>query len=265
MMRTETKSFLIVLFLLFFCWECAQHPALDLGLGPVRGPEDIVERINKNASYLHSLRAEARLFSPHIPQSRLAKATVLFAEQGRYRVTFSALFGMTAAVMTVRQKEVSIYMPLANRLYEGQFTPQEIDQVLGINMSLTDLMAAMVGAVRLPPVSHLRDYRKTDAGYTLSFLCDGGHKEVQVAEDGLRVLEVVYFDARNQTFLIKTFRDHRVMDGIVRPGEISLVFPTRAEELKVIFTRQEVNPLISDQQFWLDIPTSVERIRLPFE
>jgi outer membrane biogenesis lipoprotein LolB len=262
--RTTLKIFLVFSLLLSFCAGCAHRPVFDLGLGPVRGPDDIVERINGNASRLHTLRAEAHIRSPHVPQSRMARASVLFSRPSRYRVKFSAPFGMTVAMLTIQQGQVHIYMPLANRLYEEQFTPQRMGHLLGFDMSLADLMEAIVGTVRLPPVSELLDNRAVQDGYVLSFKWHGGRQEVHVASDGFRVYKVEFFDGLDQTFLVKTFHDYRVVDGIVRPNEVRLALPTRGEELKVLFTRQEVNHEIREEEFLLDLPDSVERLPLQF-
>ena len=263
--RTTLKIFLGLPLLLWLCAGCAHRPVFDLGLGPVRGPDDIVERINENASRLHTLRAEANIRSRHVPQSRMARASVIFSRPGRYRVKFSASFGMTVAVLTVQQGQVHIYMPLTNRLYEDQFTPERMDHLLGFDMSLAELMEAVVGTVRLPSVSDLIDNRAVQDGYALSFKWHGGRQEVHVASDGFRVYRVEYFDALDRSFLIKTFHDYRMVDGIVRPDEVRLTLPIRGEELKVLFTHQEVNHGIREEEFSLNLPDSVERLPLQFK
>lgn len=262
--RTILKIFLLPL-LLSLCAGCAHRPLFDLGLGPARGPDDIVERINGNASRLHTLRAEANIRSLRVPQSHMARASVLFSWPSRYRVKFSAPFGMTVAVLTIQQGWVHIYMPLANRLYEDQFTPERMGHLLGFDMSLADLMEALVGTVRLPPASDLLDNRAVQNGYVLSFKWHGGRQEVHVASDGFRVYKVEYVDDLNRAFLIKTFHDYRVVDGIVRPDEVRLTLPTSGEELKVLFAHQEVNHEIREEEFSLDLPDSVERLPLQFK
>lgn len=250
------------LFLLCFCGGCAQRPPFDLGLGPVRGPEDIVERVNENAGRLRSLRAEARIRWPQLSHSRLAKVSLLYAQPSRYKVKFSALFGTTIAVMSVRQGEVDIYLPQANRLYHGQPSPETMDQVLGIEMSLEDLMATLVGNVRLPPASRLLAFQPAKEGYALSFQMPAGRQEVLVAADGLRVLSVELFDVHDRPLLLKTFQDHRLVDGVVRPGQVELFLSNRGEELRLVFTHQEVNQPIRDRAFHLDLPASVQLVPL---
>lgn len=264
-MGAKERFFLVVSLLLVLFWGCARRPPFDLGLGRVRGPEDVVTRINENAQRLHSLRAGARIHLANIPQSRLAKASVLFAEPSRYRVKFNALFGRTVAVMTVRHEEVSIYLPLANRLYEGQPSAEQMGHVLGIQMSFADLMEAMVGTVRLPSMSDLLGYRTMKDGYALSFKRPEGRQEVQVASDGLRVQKVEFFDDHGRSFLVKTLRDYRAMGEVVRPSEVTLTLPDKGEELQIIFTHQQVNHLIREEEFQLDLPASVERILLHLE
>jgi len=265
MIRTGYRVFFMVLALSSLMGGCARRPQFDLGLGPVHGPDDIVKRINENAHRLRSLRAEARFHSTHVPQSRLAKASVLFVEPSRYRVKFSGLFGRTMAVMVVHGSEVSIYMPLANRLYEGQATPEILSHVLGIDMSLSDLMETLLGHIRLPPIDDLLDCQTVEHGYLLSFKRPEGHQEVQVGPSGLRIFTAEFFDIDGQSFLVKDFQDYRVVDGVIRPGEVRLVLPGREEEFHLIFITQEVNHQIREEEFQLQFPDSVERIQLPFE
>jgi outer membrane lipoprotein-sorting protein len=265
LIRIRARVLYIVLLLLSFSGGCAQRPPFDLGLGPIRGPDDIVRRVNENAHRLHSLRAEAQLHSAQVPRSHLAKVSVLFAEPDHYRVKFSALFGRTMALMLVQGGEVSIYIPSANRLYEGQATPEILSHVVGIDMGLSDLMEALMGHIRLPPISDLLDYRIMEDGYQLIFKRPEGRQEVQVGPDGLRVFRAEFFDIHGQSFLVKTFRDHQVVDGVVRPGEVHLTLPGREEEIRLTFSAQRVNPQIREEEFQQQFPDSVERIHLQFE
>lgn len=258
-------SLIVVLLVPFFGWGCAHRSPFDLGLGAIRGPEDIIDRINGNAQRLHALRAEARIHWPQISKSRLAKVSVLFAQPSRYRIKFGTLFGMTMAVMTVRDEEISIYVPQANRLYQGQPTDEELADILDLDISLTDLMETLVGTVRLPSASHLLEYQPVKEGYALSFQVPGGRQDILVGGDGLRILMVELFDSGGQSLLVKTYRDHRVLDGIVRPGQVELSRPDRGEELRLTFTQQWVNHLVEEADFELDLPASVELVPLQLE
>jgi hypothetical protein len=169
------------------------------------------------------------------------------------------------AVMFVQGGEVSIYLPLANRLYEGQVTPEFLSQFLGMNTDLSELMEALMGRIRLPPSSDILDYRAVEDGYRLSFKRPDGHQEVHVSTDGLRVFREESYDIHGHVFLVKTFQDHRVIDGVVRPGEVHLVLPDREEELRLTFIDQEVNQPIREEEFQRQFPDSVERIYLQSE
>jgi len=263
--RSGYRVFFMVLVLSSLMAGCARRPEFDLGLGPVHGPDDIVKRIDENAHRLSSLRAEARFHLTHVPQSRLAKVSVLFVQPNRYRVQFSGLFGRTMAVMVVQGSEVSIYLPLANRLYEGQATAEILNHVLGIDMSLSDLMETLLGHIRLPPIEDLLDCRVVENGYLLSFKGPEGHQEVQVGPSGFRIFRAEVFDIDGQSVLVKAFQDYRVVGGVVRPGEVRLVLPGREEELHLTFITQEVNHQIREEELQLRFPDSVERIQLPFE
>jgi hypothetical protein len=247
------------------CFYCARHPAIDLELGPVQGPQDIVERVNANAGRMGTLRAEVRLDADHIPQSRLTKARVLFSEPDRYRIKFSALFGRTVALMIIDGQEASLYLPDRNRLYQGQFTPRGLGRVLGLEIGLDELMKALAGTVRLSSLERLIDYRATEDGYELRFGRGPGHQVVTVASDGLRILEIRDYGTGEQPGLIRTYRDHLLLDGVLRPGRVNLIFPSRGEEIEVTFLNQQVNPLVAEEDFQLPLPDSVERIWLDFE
>lgn len=256
---------LVVFCLLLFYCGCAHRAPFDLGLGPIRGPEDIIDRINGNVQRLHALRAEARIHSPQNFKSRLAKVSVLFAQPSRYRMKFGALFGMTMAVMTVQGEQMDIYVPQANRLYRGRPSAEELGNILGLDISLTDLMETLMGTVRLPSASQLLEYRHGKEGYTLSFQMSEGRQDIQVGSDGLSILRMELFDAQGRSLLIQTFRDHRLLDGIVRPGQVELSRPDWGGELQLTFIQQRVNVQVEEADFQLDLPATVELVPLQLE
>jgi hypothetical protein len=241
---------------------CARGPQFDLGLGPIREPREVVQRVNDNVDRMKSLRADIRLRSDEIPQSRLAKATVLFAWPDLYRVKFRTLFGATAAELTVTGQQVNLYMPMSNRLYQGRLTAQQVGRLVGIELAPGDLMEAMLGTVRLPPFSDLTEFLTTADGYGLTYPWGDGRQQVRVASDGVRVQEVVFHDRSGAVVLSKIFEDHRVVDGIVRPGLLRVAFPGQGGELEVRFGRQELNLSWGAEDFQLRVPESVERVLL---
>jgi outer membrane lipoprotein-sorting protein len=262
MERARTRVAIIFSFLLLLWGSCARHPEVDLEYGPVRGPQDIIKRVNANAARLKTLRAEVRFNSPQIPQGRFAKATVIFAQPDRYRVKFSALFGRTMALLLVDRGEASLYLPLDNRLYQGWLDAEQMDQLLGVDSSLLELLEGLVGAVRVPAVTDLLDYRITDVGYWLSFRWQGSRQEIQVASDGLKVLEVTYFDDFDRPRQVRSYQHHRMIADVLRPGGVDFDLPTRGERMELTFVHQEVNPQVDEAVFRLNLPDSVERVRL---
>jgi hypothetical protein len=132
-------------------------------------------------------------------------------------------------------------------------------------MSLANLMETLVGTVWLPSVSDLLEYRSEESEHVLSFRVPQGRQQVVVAPDGLRVLRVEIFNLQGSCVLMKTFDDHRVVDGIVRPGRVRIVLPDREEELQLTFTHQEINRPMPEREFELDLPAQVEVVPLDLE
>jgi hypothetical protein len=265
MMLDRKKMLLLFLLVSMLSAGCARRVPFDMGLGPVHGPDDIVEKVNANTGRMHTLRAEAHVWSANTPTSRLATISVRFTRPNWYKVKFGALFGMTMAVVTLRQEEVNIYLPQSNRLYQGHSAPEKLGRILGLDMSLADLMETLVGTVWLPPVSQLLEYRSEEPGHVLSFRLPQGKQQVLVAPDGLRVLKVELFDIQGSCVLMKTFDDYRLVDGIVRPGRVRIVLPDREEEFQLTFTHQEANRPIPEREFRLDLPARVEVVPLDLE
>jgi hypothetical protein len=265
MTHRQQNLFLLVFGTVFYLWGCAHSPRFDLDLGPARSPEEVIERVNRNALRVESLRAEVHLDSDQIPQSRLARAEFLFARPDHYRVRFRSLFGTTAAVFTIKEGLLRLYVPMSNRYYEGHLTVEQVGTLLGIEVEVTELMEALSGMALLPPTTDLLEYRANEDGHFLVFSWQEGRQEVQVAPDGIRVLEVRYRDDRGRTALTKRFSHHRLVDGVVRPGEVSAAFGGRGGDLKIVFIQQDVNIPWDDDDFLLDVPDSVERIELDRE
>jgi len=257
---------LTIALLVFFLFSgCARRSPFDMGLGPIHGPEDIVQRINANARRLSTLRAEVRINSSHMAKSRLVKVSVLFARPSQYKMKFGALFGMTMAIMMVSGEDVDLYVPQSNRLYRGQLSAESLGQIIGLDMSLPELMETLVGNIRLPAVSQLLEYRPEEERYALSFQVPGGRQDVQVASDGLRLLRVELCDSRGQSLVVKTFRDHRMLGGVVRPGQVELSLPNKDQKIALTFIQQEVNQQLEESDFRLDLPATVEPVPLYLE
>jgi outer membrane biogenesis lipoprotein LolB len=208
---------------------CAHAPSFDLDGEPAGGPPEIIRRINQNALRINSLRAEVRLISDQIPQSRLSRAELLFARPGRYRVQFKTLFGNTMAVFTVRQEQAELYLPASNRLYQGELTAEGIREMVGVELSARDLLETLSGIFHLPPESQLAEYRRIDGDHLLIFPWEQGRREIRVAPDGYRILSDRYRDADEEVVVEKEFEGYRMVDGVVLPERVQAFLPQRQE------------------------------------
>jgi outer membrane biogenesis lipoprotein LolB len=239
---------------------CARAPSFDLDGSPAGGPQDVIRRINQNALLITSLRADVRLKSDHIPQSRLARADLLFARPQRYRVQFRTIFGNTMAVFTVRQEQADLYLPVSNRLYQGDLTAEGIRELVGVELPAVDLLETLSGIFHLPSETDLLEYRRIGDDHLLVFPWDRGRREIRVAADGYRVLSDRYRDALGEVIVEKVFERYRTVDGVVLPERVRASLPQRQEELEVVFTHQAVDVPWSEEDFRLDLPDGVERI-----
>jgi hypothetical protein len=244
---------------------CAHAPSFDLDRGPARGPEDIIGRINQNALLVRSLRADVRLKSDRIPQSRLARADLLFVPPDRYRIRLKTIFGATIAVFSVYEEQAQLYLPMSNRLYEGPLTVTQVRELVGIELSTGDLLEALSGISTLPPVSELSDYQIVQDEHLLIFPYDQGYREVMVAADGYRILRTQYRDAFGEVVLEKQFDQYHLVKGVVLPQWIRVSFPSRGEVLEAQFFHQDVNVPWKVEDFHLELPKGVERVRLGLE
>ncbi len=248
-----------------FLMACAHAPSFDPGGGPARGPREVVERINRNALLVESLRADVRLQSNHIPQSRLSRADLLFARPDRYRVRLRTVFGSTVAVLILCQGQADLYLPASNRLYQGFLTVEQVKGLVGIELPAVDLLEALSGMPTLPPVTELLEYRRIQEDHLLIFPWEQGRREVMVAPDGYRILRDQYRDAAGQVVVEKQFDEHRLVAGVVLPERVRVLLPGRGDALEVQFSHQDVNVSWEQEDFQLDLPGSVERIRLDLE
>ena len=239
---------------------CARAPSFDLDGSPAGGPQDVIRRINQNAQLITSLRADVRLKSDHIPQSRLARADLLFARPQRYRVQFRTIFGNTMAVFTVRQEQADLYLPVSNRLYQGDLTAEGIRELVGVELPAVDLLETLSGIFHLPSETDLLEYRRIGDDHLLVFPWDRGRREIRVAADGYRVLSDRYRDALGEVIVEKVFEKYRTVDGVVLPERVRASLPQRQEDLEVVFTHQAVDVPWSEEDFRLDLPDGVERI-----
>jgi hypothetical protein len=239
---------------------CARAPSFDLAGEPAGGAPEVLRRINHNALLINSLRADIRLRSDRLPHSGLARADLLFARPRRYRVQLKTIFGNTMAVFTVRRKGADLYLPMANRLYQGDLSAARIRDLVGIELPAADLLETLTGIFHLPTGSEILGYRRMDDDHLLIFSWERGRREIRVAPDGYRILQDLYRDEGGRVVVVKEFEDYRMVDGVVLPGKVRALLPERQEELEVRFTRQVVNEPWEEKDFHLDLPGGVERI-----
>jgi len=239
---------------------CARAPSFDLDGSPAGGPREVLQRIHRNALLMNSLRADVRLTSEHMPQSRLARADLLFARPHRYRVQFKTVFGNTMAVFIVRQGRADLYLPMSNRLYQGDLTARGIRELVGIELSAGDLLETLSGIFHLPSDAELLDYQRAGNDHLLIFPWGQGRREIRVASDGVRILSDRYRDASGRPVLEKEFQGYRMIDGVVLPEEVRAFLPERQEKLEVYFSHQAVDTPWEEEDFHLDLPDGVERL-----
>jgi outer membrane biogenesis lipoprotein LolB len=239
---------------------CAHAPSFDLDGTPAHSPAEVIGRINRNALQINSLSADVRLNSAHIPQSRLARADLLYARPGMYRVQFKTLFGNTMAAFTVRQNQAELYLPMSNRLYQGDLTVEEIRDLVGIELPAADLLETLSGIFSLPTAEQLSEYRRIGGDHLLVFPWGRGRREIRVAPDGYRVLEDRFLDARGGVVVEKTFEGYRMIDGVLLPERVRAVIPEREEDVEVWFSHQTVDVPWRAEDFQLNLPDGVERI-----
>jgi hypothetical protein len=234
-------------------------------LGPARGPKEIIERVNQNVLLVQSLKADARLKSDRIPQSRLARAELLFARPDRYRVRLKTIFGTTMAVLTARQGQTELYLPMSNRLYEGRLTAEQVQELVGVKLSAEELLEALSGLFTLPAMGELLEHRMVQDGHLLMYPWNRGSRQVTVAEDGFRILSIRYRDAFGDTVLEKRFDRHHLVEHLVLPERVRIYAQGQREILEVQFFSQQVNAPWDEGKFQLHLPSSVERIQLDLE
>jgi len=247
---------IVVLFLL----ACARAPSFDVDGEPVGGAREIVQRINRNALLINSLSADVRLRSAHIPQSKLARADLLYARPEHYRVQLKTIFGNTMAVFTVRQGQAELYLPLSNQLYQGELTAERIRDLVGIELPAVDLLETLSGIFYLPDDTELLDYRRIGEDHLLVFSWDQGRREIRMAPDGYRILWDRYLDARGQAVMEKEFKEYRMIAGVLLPGQVTAFLPGEEEILEVWFSHQTVDVSWKEEDFHLHLPDGVERI-----
>ena len=239
---------------------CARAPSFDLDGEPAGGAPEVLRRISHNALLINSLRADVRLRSDRLPHSGLARADLLFARPRRYRVQLKTIFGNTMAVFTVRGEQADLYLPMSNRLFQGDLSAARIRDLVGIELPAPDLLETLTGIFHLPPGSEILEYRRLGDDHLLIFSWERGCREIRVAPDGYRILHDRYRDEDGRVVVEKEFEDYRMIDGVVLPGKVRALLPDRQEELEVRFTRQAVNEPWEEKDFHLDLPEGVERV-----
>jgi hypothetical protein len=239
---------------------CARVPTFDLDGPPARGPREVIRRIENNALLINSLRADVRLTSEHVPRSRLARADLLFARPQQYRLQLKSIFGNTMALFTMRQGQADLYLPVSNRLYQGQLPAEQIRDLIGIELSAAELLETLSGVFHLPSGSELLEYQHREEDHLLVFPWGQGRREIRVAPDGYRILQDRHRDAFGGVVVEKVFEGYRTVDGVVLPERVRVFLPERREDLEVRFSHQAVNVPWRAEDFLLDLPDGVERV-----
>ena len=141
MVKTPTGGLLFSA-VAFLC-ACASSSTPNL-IPPIRGPEDLIQRVIAHTEPLRDARIRARV-SLEIDRIRQKATSVLFFEQpADLRMEISASLGVSIMSAKFWEDSLRVYLPRENGYLEGE-AARVLYQVTGMNLAYYDVQRVLLG------------------------------------------------------------------------------------------------------------------------
>jgi hypothetical protein len=171
-------------------------------------------------------------------------------------------FGQPIMTLVADPAGASIYYPQEGRFLRGPATAPTFARVIGLPVSLEDVVPLLTGSLQLPSARKAAMYAQPDAGmYLLRFLDTGGQliQDVWVDPDQQLPRRAIRYDAYGVPAVDIAYGDFRpVGDHVLLPFELTIWVPHIATEVRLQFLTVDLNPGLPPTVFQLSPPTGVQ-------
>lgn len=236
-----------VIFLALLCAlsSCTKQP-LPLPTPVIDNAERLQWMQMRQVQY-QSLSALAQVKMSQNGKSWSTTQAWLVEEPNRLRIDMVNFFGQLLVQFSVNGSRLNAYVPRDQTHYFGMPTVDNIQRFTGLPLPITDLVALLLGKM---PLGVLETAQVSAWEKGLVFSTAAG-VDYWVEFDGQRVSGLVY--SVNSTTVYQVKYGPYVGDNIY-PQQLELQAPMNDIGVVVRFDDLEFNPILSPQQFELQLP-----------
>jgi hypothetical protein len=235
-------------------------PAVRLA-GDDPRPQALLQGWTARAGALHSLRGSARVSLDGARGASFARQLLALERPARLRVEVLGLLNQRIAVLATDGQRFDLYRSESGAVESGEIRPSVLWEVAGVPLTPEEAVGVLLGAPLLQPPEGEIGGAVESADAAVRFEIRGSEPRWSVLEFDAQELLTGYQLAGPQGALLKVrYGDYREVAGTRFAHRVELDFPFSQLHAEVKFGGVQLNPVLSESVFRLELP---ERVSSP--
>ncbi len=219
----------------------------------------LLQRLQGNASAVHSLRGTTRIRSENSQGSNSARQVLLLAKPARLRAEVLSPFGQPLLLLTADAGRMSVLLPREQRFLQGDVTAQRIARFVGLPLSAEQMVRLALYDVPLIPHDETV-LNRAETGYRL--LLRGAEERQQLDFDAFgRLLTATYFHRDLALLTVAYGRFDSELGDF--PRQVTVTMPGQGASFELVYGDVEMNPELTAERFVLQPPAGIAVEALP--
>jgi outer membrane lipoprotein-sorting protein len=238
-----------MVFSLFACVKKIPSPTIPI----ISSPQIIVQSLADRNRQVQDLKGVV-LVSFTYPQKKFSTKQAIILKKPYYlRLETLGFWGSSLLNIFSNGKQISLYNPQENTLYQGSLQLENIYRLIGIPLKMREIVGILCGEVPLSTDSS--NLKLTfDAENNLYLLRTSAYEQIEIGASDL--LPRRYYRSRNgepnhQVSLELSYQDYREKDNILFPSVIQVRFPQTGISIRLKYRGLELNQEVSSTLFQL--------------
>lgn len=218
-------------------------------------PQALLAEWTARAEGMRSLRGSARVSLEGARGASFAQQLLAMERPARLRVEVLGLLRQRVAVLATDGERYELYRAETGAVESGEIRPTVLWEVTGVPLTPEEAVRIMLGVPRMePPGGEITD-AALSAESAVRFEIRGEEPLWPVLEfDAEGLLSRYQVVGPGGAYLQVRYRDYREMSGTRFAHRVELDFPASEVHAKVEFREVQLNPVLPESIFRLELP-----------
>jgi len=242
-MKVLLLSFVLVsIFLSFFNGCSSTSSSEEIEILPA---DRLVKRLEVNRRKIRSFEGSGILTIKTPDFNNSASFNVVMIKPDSIYLTIMGPFGIELAQALVTKRAFSFYETLSNTIYMGETNDDILRNILRIDISFSDLMDAIIGAVNLTDRLYKNpdSYQVQNDKYVVSYR-DSLEQTVSTYSIDIRSLGITQYtlkSSKGKELLVGDYTNFSLTENVATPKKIKLVNKAESESLQIEYKSLSAN------------------------